>query len=84
MEGEGGMKRYASPIVRNVVETYHGATRKLGSKVKAQRDSGVGARAIVAWKQGAEPMLSNAEALLNACGYTLIIVPLDKPVEPLS
>lgn len=77
------MNRYTSPIVRHVCEAIRGTIKGRGV-MAACRDAGIFHQTLRDWETGRDPLLSNAEAALNARGLTLIIVPLDRPVEPLS
>lgn len=78
------MKRLAVPrsaIVRHLLALMDTERRVNGhAGLKAMSDrAGVSMHIIKGWYQGYEPKISDAEAVANACGKTLVFMDLDTP-----
>jgi hypothetical protein len=74
------MTRYASPIVRMIVEVIWEERKKYGGVRGVCKMAGLGYSCFYQWRSlGFDPKLSNAEAMLNAVGFTLVALPMDNP-----
>jgi len=72
------MTIFASAIVRHAFDAIHNAKKRPGGLRGICQDAGVCYAGLKQWRnRGADPKISNVEALLNAAGYTLVILPLD-------
>jgi hypothetical protein len=82
--GAGGVsvttrKVHQSKIARQVCEIVHLHAGRLGLKKMTDR-AGVDYGVVAGWRlKGNDPKLSDAEAMLNECGLTLVFMPLDDP-----
>ena len=74
-------KAHQSKIARQVCELIHITAGRRGLKQMTDR-AGVPYGVVAGWRlKGNDPKLSDAEAMLNECGLTLVFMPLDDPSE---
>jgi hypothetical protein len=72
-------KAHQSKIARQVCELIHVQAGFRGMKKMTDR-AGVDYGVVMGWRlKGYDPKLSDAEAMLNECGLTLVFMPLDDP-----